>query len=209
MGQKPRKITLWGQIFKKNTWQSPVEEDLTAHRFRTQEETPPWVRTSRHNQLQKQMVPNFRWQNYQTFRSPGEGDGKPLQYSCLENSMDREAWRGTVHGVAESHTSTTFTFMSLSLSKCQRSVLPNSWGPSSSVHEIFQARILEWVVISFSRVSSQPRDQTQVFCTAGRFFTDWATGKSSLKMLKKKKPGTDLVVQRLRLCPSTCRGVVQ
>ena len=47
--------------------------------------------------------------------------------------------------------------------------------PGSSVHEIFQARILEWVAISFSRGSSQPRDRTQVSCTAGRFFTDWAT----------------------------------
>ena len=33
-------------------------------------------------------------------RSPGEGNGKPLQYSCLENPMDRGAWRATVHGVA-------------------------------------------------------------------------------------------------------------
>ena len=47
--------------------------------------------------------------------------------------------------------------------------------PGSSVHGIFQARILEWVAISFSRGSSQPRDGTQVSCTAGRFFTDWAT----------------------------------
>ena len=33
-------------------------------------------------------------------RSPGEGNGYPLQYSCLENPMDRGAWRATVHGVA-------------------------------------------------------------------------------------------------------------
>ena len=33
-------------------------------------------------------------------RSPGEGNGNPLQYSCLENPMDREAWRATVHGFA-------------------------------------------------------------------------------------------------------------
>ena len=33
-------------------------------------------------------------------RSPGEGNGNPLQYSCLENPMDRGAWRVTVHGVA-------------------------------------------------------------------------------------------------------------
>ena len=34
-------------------------------------------------------------------RSPGEGNGNPLQYFCLENSMDRGAWWATVHGVAE------------------------------------------------------------------------------------------------------------
>ena len=37
-------------------------------------------------------------------RSPGEGNGNPLQYSCLENSMGRGAWPATVHGVAESQT---------------------------------------------------------------------------------------------------------
>ena len=35
-------------------------------------------------------------------RSPGEGNGNPLQYSCLENSMDRRAWWATVHGVKQS-----------------------------------------------------------------------------------------------------------
>ena len=37
-------------------------------------------------------------------RSPGEGHGNPLQYSCLENPMDRGAWWATVHGVTESQT---------------------------------------------------------------------------------------------------------
>ena len=35
-------------------------------------------------------------------RSPGEGHGNPLQYTCLETSMDRGAWQATVHGIAES-----------------------------------------------------------------------------------------------------------
>ena len=37
-------------------------------------------------------------------RSPGEGNGNPLQYSCLGNPMGREAWWATVHGVAKSWT---------------------------------------------------------------------------------------------------------
>ena len=37
-------------------------------------------------------------------RSPGEGNGNPLQYSCLENPVDRRAWWATVHGVAKSQT---------------------------------------------------------------------------------------------------------
>ena len=49
------------------------------------------------------------------------------------------------------------------------------------VHEIFQARILEWVAISFSRGSSQLRDQTRVSCTAGTFFTNWATREAPLE----------------------------
>ena len=50
--------------------------------------------------------------------------------------------------------------------------------PVFSVHGLLQARILEWVVIPFSRGSSQPRDQTQVSRIAGRFFTSWAPGMS-------------------------------
>ena len=45
-------------------------------------------------------------------RSPGEGNGNPLQYSCLENTMDRGAWWATVHRVAKSRTQLSdFTFI--------------------------------------------------------------------------------------------------
>ena len=50
--------------------------------------------------------------------------------------------------------------------------------PGSSVHGIFQAIVLEWTAISFSRGSSQPRDWTWASCTAGKFFTVWATRKA-------------------------------
>ena len=49
-------------------------------------------------------------------RSPGEGNGNPLQYSCLETPMDRGAWWATVHGVTKSLTRLsdfTFTFILL------------------------------------------------------------------------------------------------
>ena len=54
--------------------------------------------------------------------------------------------------------------------------------PESSIHGIFQARILEWVAISFSRRSSQPWDRTWVSCIVGRHFTVWAT-KEALSLL--------------------------
>ena len=47
--------------------------------------------------------------------------------------------------------------------------------PSSSIHRVLQARIPEWVAVSFSRGSSQPRDRIQVSHIAGRRFNLWAT----------------------------------
>ena len=44
------------------------------------------------------------WEYYQTLNRPGEGNGNPLQYPCLENSMDAGAWWATVHGVPKSQT---------------------------------------------------------------------------------------------------------
>ena len=41
-------------------------------------------------------------------RSPGEGDGSPLQYSCLGNPMDRGAWQATVHEVAKNQTQLSY-----------------------------------------------------------------------------------------------------
>ena len=58
-------------------------------------------------------------------RSPGEGNGCPLQYSCLENSTDRGAWRTTVHGVAKSQTLTE------RLNTC---CSPHPWVPYSALH---------------------------------------------------------------------------
>ena len=78
--------------------------------------------------------------------------------------------------------------------------------PGSSVHGIFQARILEWIAISFSRGSSWPRNWTQVSCIAGRFFTDWAMREarsrariSNQSILKEISPGCSLEGLMLKL----------
>ena len=61
--------------------------------------------------------------------------------------------------------------------------------PGSSAHGIFQARVLEWVAISFSRGSSWPRDQTCVSHIVGRCFTIWTT-KEVISEVIDISPGT-------------------
>ena len=68
--------------------------------------------------------------------------------------------------------------------------------PVSSLHGIFQARILEWVAISSSRGSSWPRDQTRVSCIAGWFLTLSYQGSPLCVLLQLKKK-TSLVSKRL------------
>ena len=58
--------------------------------------------------------------------------------------------------------------------------------PGSSVHGILQARILEWVAISFSRGSFQPKNQTQVSHIASRHFKLWATKEAHINELSLK-----------------------
>ena len=65
--------------------------------------------------------------------------------------------------------------------------------PGSSVHGIFQASVLEWVAISSSRLSSQPRNQTSVSCMTGRFFTIWTTWEA-LEKVKAPKSGLQIQV---------------
>ena len=69
--------------------------------------------------------------------------------------------------------------------KCSCSVVSSSLRlhdcslPSFSIHGSFQARVLEWVAISFFRGSSRPREWTQISCIAGRRFTLWASREDS------------------------------
>ena len=76
-----------------------------------------------------------------------------FQHSCLENPMDGGAWWAAVHGVTKSRTRLsyfTFTFHFHALEKDMATHPMDSSLPGSSVHRTPQARILEWVAISFS-----------------------------------------------------------
>ena len=58
-------------------------------------------------------------------RSPGGGHGNPLQYSCLENSMDRGGWWATVHGITEESDTTEQLNNNSSISKCSLQTFPH------------------------------------------------------------------------------------
>ena len=99
--------------------------------------------------------------------------------------MDRETWCAAVHGVTKSWTQLSNWTESESeievAQSCPTLCGPVDYSPTgSSVHGILQARILEWVAISFSRGSSWPRDRTQVSCIVSRRFNIWATNWTEL-----------------------------
>ena len=72
-------------------------------------------------------------------------------------------------------------------------------------HGIFQARILEWVAISFSRGSSWLRDRTWIFHIAGRFFTFWATGEAlSLTVYVQSRVTFGSVLGEIRVSIEKC-----
>ena len=106
-------------------------------------------------------------------RSPGERNGYPLQYSCLENPLDGGAWWATVHGVAKNRTRlsdfVSSTYFCVDTSEYVVLCLVTLSGltlcdpmdcslPGSSAMGILQARILKWVAMFPPGESSQSRD---------------------------------------------------
>ena len=82
-------------------------------------------------------------------RSPGEGNGNPLQYYCLENPMDRGAWLATVHGVAQSRTRLShFTFIFFHMGIClqcrETQVQSLSWEDPLEKGMATHSSILAW-----------------------------------------------------------------
>ena len=84
---------------------------------------------------------------------------------------------------------------------------PMEYSPlASSVHGTLQARILEWVAISFSRGSSQPRDWTTISHLAGRLFTDWTTWGSQLVVTKLVS--VEWMSEHALICVFVCRNMM-
>ena len=130
-------------------------------------------------------------------RSPGEGNGNPFQYSCLENPMDRGAWWATVCAVlgcsvlADSAIPWTVV--------CQAPLSMEFYRPVTGYWSI---QYLEWVAIPFSRGSSQPRNKTGVSCIAGGFLTSWATRRSQATVsgvLKESDTTERLTTRKLNM----------
>ena len=92
-----------------------------------------------------------------------EGNGNPLQYCCLENSLDRGAWWAAIHGVAQNRTW---------LKWLSSSSKPMMMWPRVVEVKNHSKKHMQWVAISFSRGYSWP---TQVSWIVGRFLTNWVT----------------------------------
>ena len=109
-------------------------------------------------------------------RSLGVENGNPLQYSCLENSIDRGAWQATVHGVTESWTCQVASVMSNSLQPC------GPW-PTRLLCLWDFSRQEYWSGLPFppsGDLSDWPRDQTHISYISSignRFFTTSTTWK--------------------------------
>ena len=91
-------------------------------------------------------------------RSPGEGNGNPLQYSCLENPMDRGAWWTTVHGGlkrvgpnwAHTHTKALKTLQKIQFTICYRSLIGRYWPGGLQSLRSLESDTTEWLHFHFS-----------------------------------------------------------
>ena len=104
------------------------------------------------------------------------GQVEPIDFSLQEGITNSEVADTITTGVPLHYSFWNLGFMCLVSQLSPNICDPMDCSPPGShVHGILQARILEWVGMPSSRWSSQPRDQTQVFCIASGFFTIWAT----------------------------------
>ena len=116
-------------------------------------------------------------------RSPGEGYGNPLQYSCLENPMDRGVWRATVHGVTKSSDTTDLAGTPWNLFPLILSASASQKANGSVCGQTVISALLGWDQI---RAPTQPLHR----------------GPSALRVLAQpRRPQSDQPQRRLRASP--------
>ena len=114
--------------------------------------------------MQEKWVWSLGWED-----SPGEGNGNPLQYSCLENPMDGEAWWATVHGVTESRTRLSdFTFMD---TKCQHCLARWQVLGYDVVHN--PLRYSKKCLENSGKTSQQSQHLKSIFLFHALWWTEW------------------------------------
>ena len=116
-------------------------------------------------------------------RSPGGGNGNPLQYSCLENTMDREAWRATVHRVGHDWSDWTRMQMWLRILRWEDYCGLSRWvtRPLITEREEWQSQKKRWD--DRNRRSQSKKDLKMLYCWLWR----WEKGSWAKEDGKSKK----------------------
>ena len=121
-------------------------------------------------------------------RSPGEGNGNPLQYSCLENPMDRKAWWATVHGVAKSRTRLsdfTFTFTHVI--------------EENSLIQVDYCQYFGCERWTIKKAEHQRIDAFKLWCCRRLLRVPWTARRFNQSILKEISPGCSLEGLMLKL----------
>ena len=129
-------------------------------------------------------------QNVSTIYKTGRQQGcivyhKHLEIYCIPQIMEKNL-KNFLRKYTHTHTHTHTHIYIIAVFLLLSCVFCNSMGcslPGFSVQGISQAKILEWLAISFSRRSSLPRDWARIFCLAGRFFSTEPLGKPYISSL--------------------------
>ena len=86
-------------------------------------------------------------------RCPGEGNGNPVQYSCLGNPMERGAWRATVHGVAKSQTvPSDYIYLCMCVDLSLNLAIRSSWSEPRSAPGLVFADCIELLHLWLQRI---------------------------------------------------------